>query len=364
MPSTYIPIAIFVAVATGFALFTLVFSSLIHSEKYNKVNLEPYECGIDPVTEAHDRFTVRYYIVAMLFDQIFDDPKIPIALKGLIGRLQLPFVAMAPLLVWVTEKSATVVVWVARRWAASRSISRSSPGVRPRATLSTSTANCMTEASSAGSTTPGPGPTRSPRVTSGSAGGGAARGAGGGTSRGTAVGSGASAASAGRRRRSRPPPRRACATWPSRPAMRPIRREMTMIFQDPSSSLNPCFTVAYQLIETLRLHEGGSAKALRGRALEAAPAGFAGWWLPVDPFLQVADRTVFMPVFALLGERAAFTGNGRNGSSASRCKGQNGPSASSAHTSAPASMRRGTRCDPRNPAAPVTRIFINRVVLS
>jgi dipeptide transport system ATP-binding protein len=41
-----------------------------------------------------------------------------------------------------------------------------------------------------------------------------------------------------------------------------------MIFQDPSSSLNPCFTVAYQLVETLRLHKRGSAKALRGRALE------------------------------------------------------------------------------------------------
>jgi DNA-binding winged helix-turn-helix (wHTH) protein/tetratricopeptide (TPR) repeat protein len=39
-------------------------------------------------------------------------------------------------------------------------------------------------------------------------------------------------------------------------------------------------------------------------ALEAAPAGFAGWWLPVDPFLQVTDRNVFMPVLGLLGERA------------------------------------------------------------
>ena len=33
--------------------------------------MRPYECGIDPTTEAHDRFTVRYYIVAMLF-LIFD----------------------------------------------------------------------------------------------------------------------------------------------------------------------------------------------------------------------------------------------------------------------------------------------------
>jgi NADH-quinone oxidoreductase subunit A len=71
MPSAYIPIAIFVAVATGFALFTLIFTRLIHPSKYNKVKLEPYECGIEPVTDARDRYSIRYYLVAMLF-VIFD----------------------------------------------------------------------------------------------------------------------------------------------------------------------------------------------------------------------------------------------------------------------------------------------------
>jgi NADH-quinone oxidoreductase subunit A len=71
MLSAYIPIAIFIVVATGFALFTLVFTSLIHPSKYNKVKLEPYECGIEPVTDARDRYSIRYYLVAMLF-VIFD----------------------------------------------------------------------------------------------------------------------------------------------------------------------------------------------------------------------------------------------------------------------------------------------------
>jgi NADH-quinone oxidoreductase subunit A len=71
MPSTYIPIAIFVVVATGFALFTLVVSGLIASEKYNKVKFEPYECGIEPITGARERYSIRYYLVAMLF-VIFD----------------------------------------------------------------------------------------------------------------------------------------------------------------------------------------------------------------------------------------------------------------------------------------------------
>jgi NADH-quinone oxidoreductase subunit A len=71
MLSAYVPIAIFVVVATGFALFTLVFTSLIHPSKYNKVKLEPYECGIEPATDARDRYSIRYYLVAMLF-VIFD----------------------------------------------------------------------------------------------------------------------------------------------------------------------------------------------------------------------------------------------------------------------------------------------------
>jgi NADH-quinone oxidoreductase subunit A len=71
MPSAYIPILIFLLVATGFAVFTLVFTSLIHPSKYNKVKLEPYECGIEPLTDARDRYSIRYYLVAMLF-VIFD----------------------------------------------------------------------------------------------------------------------------------------------------------------------------------------------------------------------------------------------------------------------------------------------------
>src|SRR5476651_980025 len=71
MRSSYIPIAIFVVVATGFALFTLLVSSLLSSKKYNKVKLEPYECGIEPQTDARDRYSVRYYLIAMLF-VIFD----------------------------------------------------------------------------------------------------------------------------------------------------------------------------------------------------------------------------------------------------------------------------------------------------
>jgi dipeptide transport system ATP-binding protein len=57
-------------------------------------------------------------------------------------------------------------------------------------------------------------------------------------------------------------------TMPAKERRAMLGRDIAMIFQDPMASLNPCFTVAYQLVEALRLHEGGSARVLRGRALE------------------------------------------------------------------------------------------------
>jgi dipeptide transport system ATP-binding protein len=51
-----------------------------------------------------------------------------------------------------------------------------------------------------------------------------------------------------------------------------VGKDMAMIFQDPLASLNPCFTVAFQLTETLRIHgsdaERANAALRRARALE------------------------------------------------------------------------------------------------
>ena len=71
MRSSYVPIVLFVIVAIGFTVFSILFSRLVHASKPNAVKLEPYECGIETQGDARDRYSVRYYLIAMLF-VIFD----------------------------------------------------------------------------------------------------------------------------------------------------------------------------------------------------------------------------------------------------------------------------------------------------
>jgi dipeptide transport system ATP-binding protein len=47
-----------------------------------------------------------------------------------------------------------------------------------------------------------------------------------------------------------------------------VGKDMAMIFQEPTTSLNPCFTIGYQLVETLRLHTTLSKTDARKRAIE------------------------------------------------------------------------------------------------
>ena len=64
----YIPILILLAAAIGFAAGVLVISVLLGKfARRSKTKDMAYECGANPIGEASSRFSVKFYLVAMLF---------------------------------------------------------------------------------------------------------------------------------------------------------------------------------------------------------------------------------------------------------------------------------------------------------
>jgi NADH-quinone oxidoreductase subunit A len=64
----YIPILFLLAAAVGFAGGTLMISVLLGKyAKSSKAKDSAYECGKDPIGEGTSRFSVKFYLVAMLF---------------------------------------------------------------------------------------------------------------------------------------------------------------------------------------------------------------------------------------------------------------------------------------------------------
>lgn len=63
----YAPILVMFVVAFGFAASQIVVTQLIGPKKKTATKLMPYECGKDPVGSARDRFSVKFYNVAVVF---------------------------------------------------------------------------------------------------------------------------------------------------------------------------------------------------------------------------------------------------------------------------------------------------------
>src|SRR4051812_1877055 len=54
-------------VAAGFAVSQIMVSQLVGQRKSTRTKLMPYECGKDPVGSARERFSVKFYLIAMIF---------------------------------------------------------------------------------------------------------------------------------------------------------------------------------------------------------------------------------------------------------------------------------------------------------
>lgn len=71
MPTEYLPVLVFMLLASAIGIGILIVASLFRPSRPYPEKLMPYESGITPVGEPRYRFSVRFYIIAMLF-VVFD----------------------------------------------------------------------------------------------------------------------------------------------------------------------------------------------------------------------------------------------------------------------------------------------------
>ena len=63
----YAPLLIHMLVAMGIAGAILLVSDLVGQHRPSRAKLQPYECGVPPTGDAREPFSVKFYLVAMLF---------------------------------------------------------------------------------------------------------------------------------------------------------------------------------------------------------------------------------------------------------------------------------------------------------
>ncbi|MBI3260162.1 MAG: NADH-quinone oxidoreductase subunit A [Ignavibacteriae bacterium] len=68
MLDSYIPLVIMVVVGGLFGLSNVILAEVLGPRRTKtKTKLSIYECGMEPITSARERFSVKFYMVAMLF---------------------------------------------------------------------------------------------------------------------------------------------------------------------------------------------------------------------------------------------------------------------------------------------------------
>lgn len=67
MLEDYIPFFIQFAIACGLSFALLKGGDLLGPARPNKIKIMPYESGMDPIGSARQRYSIKFYLVAMIF---------------------------------------------------------------------------------------------------------------------------------------------------------------------------------------------------------------------------------------------------------------------------------------------------------
>jgi len=63
----YLPVLVQVILGVGAAVALVTMGAVLGQKVRNKAKDSPYECGVNPTGSARERFSVKFYLVAMLF---------------------------------------------------------------------------------------------------------------------------------------------------------------------------------------------------------------------------------------------------------------------------------------------------------
>ena len=92
---TFLPIVFMFIIALGFIVTSMIATHALGPKKNSAVKAEPFECGIEPIGNARTPFSIKYFLVAILF-VLFDVEVIfmyPWAVKfktlGLAGLIEM-----------------------------------------------------------------------------------------------------------------------------------------------------------------------------------------------------------------------------------------------------------------------------------
>jgi NADH-quinone oxidoreductase subunit A len=111
----YLPILIVFIFVLGFAVTNIILSHVVGRRKDTRAKLMPYECGMDPVGSAHQRFSVKFYLIAMLFI-LFDIEAIflvpwAVVFRSLIASLPRAFVFFEMMIFVAVLLVGYIYVW-------------------------------------------------------------------------------------------------------------------------------------------------------------------------------------------------------------------------------------------------------------
>jgi NADH-quinone oxidoreductase subunit A len=100
IPSDYLPMAMMFVVAIGFVLTTIFVTHLLGPQRKSAIKLDTFECGIEPQGNSRMPFSVKYFLVAILF--VLFDVEVIFMYPWAVNFLELGFYGFLEMILFIS----------------------------------------------------------------------------------------------------------------------------------------------------------------------------------------------------------------------------------------------------------------------